>query len=321
MRHRDAKVQPMTTDSNTRPAAAAASMVGAMAIIGMIDIWVVVIAETISVWQFLLVRMALAIPLILCLSKLGLGVLRPVSLRAVVGRSSLIAFGMFCYFGALAFMPLALALAGMFTSPIFVLLMTAYGLKHSIGPWRILAVGIGFAGILVVLGPSTDMLGWIMVLPVMGGLMYAGGVVATRAYCEAESTLTLLLGIFVAQGTFGGLILLCITGLQPTVGDGGMAFLTRGWIWPMTDALPYVFLQVVGSVFGVSLLNRAYQIGDASHVAIFEYTIMIFGPFAAWLFLGQTVSGTQAMGIALIAASGLIIAIRTRGMSASASDS
>ncbi|WP_299046032.1 DMT family transporter [uncultured Tateyamaria sp.] len=302
----------MTSTVPHRPTAAAFCMVGAMCIIGAIDIYVAVIAQTISVWQFLILRLVMAAPIILALSAMGLGTVRPRRVRAVAVRSTLIATGMFCYFGALAFMPIAMALAGLFTSPIFVLLLTAFVLRQRIGPWRIIAVAVGFVGILVVLGPSGGSLGWVALLPVVGGILYASGVVATRALCEGESTLTLLLGIFVAQGLLGTgvLTLLTLSGLEP--GQGGMAFLTRGWIWPIDAVWPYLSVQVVGSVVGVSLLNRAYQMGEASHVAVFEYSIMIFGPFFGWWLLGQPVTWVQGLGIALIVLAGVIIAVRSR---------
>ncbi|GGX52203.1 membrane protein [Tateyamaria omphalii] len=302
----------MTTSQTHRPTAAALNMVGAMCVIGAIDIYVAVIAQTISVWQFLIMRLLLAAPIVFALSALGFGTLRPRRFGAVAFRSTLIAIGMFCYFGALAFMPIAMALAGLFTSPIFVLLLTAFVLRQRIGPWRIIAVAVGFAGILVVLGPSGGSLGWVAVLPVLGGILYASGVVATRALCDGESTLTLLLGIFVAQGALGTIVLGAITVIDLPVGAGGMAFLTRGWIWPIGEAWPYLLMQVFGSVVGVGLLNRAYQIGEASHVAIFEYSVMIFGPFFGWMLLGQPVTWLQGAGIALIILAGVIIAMRSR---------
>ncbi|WP_241462540.1 DMT family transporter [Tateyamaria sp. ANG-S1] len=302
----------MTPTASHRPTSAALNMVGAMAVIGAIDIYVAVIAQTISLWQFLIMRLLLAAPIVLALSAMGFGTVRPRRVGAVTFRSTLIATGMFCYFGALAFMPIAMALAGLFTSPIFVLLLTAFVLRQRIGPWRIIAVAVGFLGILVVLGPSGGSLGWVIVLPVLGGMLYASGVVATRALCEGESTLTLLLGIFVAQGALGTVALVAITALQPEVGAGGIAFLTRGWVWPMDEAWPYLLLQVFGSVLGVSLLNRAYQLGEASHVAVFEYSVMIFGPFFGWWLLGQPVTWMQGAGIALIVLAGVIIAVRSK---------
>ncbi len=301
----------MMSSPPIRPTAAAACMVCAMCIIGAIDIYVVRIAETMSVWQFLLVRLFLSAPLILIASACGLGTLRPVRLRGVAIRSCLIALGMFCYFGALAFMPIAMALAGLFTAPIFVLLITAFVLRQPIGPWRIVAVAVGFGGILVVLGPSAGSLGWVIAMPVMGGVLYASGVVATRALCEGESTLTLLSGIFVAQGVLSTVALTALALIQPDVGAGGISFLLQGWVWPLDGAWPYLLLQAVGSVIGVSLLNRAYQFGEASHVAVFEYSIMAFGPFFGWWLLGQQITVAQVAGIALIVLAGVIIALRS----------
>jgi drug/metabolite transporter (DMT)-like permease len=302
----------MTTSDALRPVAAATSMVAAMSIIGAIDIYVAVVAETISIWQLFVVRTVLSMPLILSAAWLGWGPLWPRNAGAVALRSVLIALGMFCYFGALAFMPIAMALAGLFTSPIFVLLFTAFGLRHRIGPWRVLAVAVGFCGILVVLGPSGTELGWVIVLPVMGGVFYAAGVVATRVLCQGESTLTLLAGIFVMQALLALPLLGALSVIQPEVGAGGLAFLTRGWVWPMNEALPYVALQAVGSAVGVYLLNRAYQLGEASHVAVFEYSVMIFGPFFGWVLLGQQMTALQGVGVAMIASAGVIIALRSR---------
>ncbi len=298
--------------STEKPTGAALAMVTAMAVVALADIWVARIAEAIGVWQFLFLRTSLSMPIVAAAALCGLGTLRPRRIWAVAARSLLIAAAMFCYFGALGFMPIALALAGLFTSPIFVLLLTAFVLRKRIGPWRIFAVILGFLGILIVLGPSRDALGWMLLLPALGGLLYASGVVATKALCEGESTMTLLFGIFAAQWLLGGTVMLGLT-LWPTEALPDMPFLTRGWIWPLGDIWPFIWLQVVGATLGVGLLNLAYQWGEASHVAVFEYTIMIFGPLAAWVFLGQPVSPSAAFGITLIATAGIVIAWRTRG--------
>lgn len=295
---------------------AALSMLGAMLVIGAIDIFVARIAETISVWQFLVLRMVIAGPLILLAARLGAGSVRPARFRALAVRSVFFASGMFCYFGALAFMPIAMALAGLFTSPIFVLLITAFLLRQRIGPWRVLAVAVGFAGILVVLGPSGGDLGWILALPVLGGMLYACGVVTTRTLCAGETTMALVMGIFVAQAVLGLVALAVLPFLPITPAEGAAGFLTRGWTWEMGPAMPYVLLQGVGSVLGVGLLNRAYRLGEASRVAVFEYSIMIFGPVWAWLLLGQNITALQGAGIALIACAGIIIALRSRDAAA-----
>lgn len=287
-------------------------MVGSMILLGFVDNFVATIAAKVSVWQFLAVRATMAVPLIYVLSLLGLGTMRPKRWWAVTLRSALTAIGLMLYFGSLAFLPIAQSLAGLFTSPIFVLLMTVLVLKQRIGIWRVIAVAIGFAGILLVLGIQQGAPGWVILMPVAGGLFYAAGSLATRVLCAEESTLSMLSGIMIVQSVIGVLALVVLAIWSPVVPEGADGFLLRGWVWPIAPVFPYIVMQAVISVFGVFLLIRAYQWGEASQVSVLEYSIMIFGPFFGWLLMGQTITPTMMAGIALIMVAGGIIAVRSK---------
>jgi len=291
--------------------AAALTMLAAMLVIGCIDNFISLIARDAGLWQFQVLRSAMGLPLIILASFLGFGTLWALRLWAVALRSFFVAFAMLFYFGSLAFMPLAQALAGLFTSPIFILLITAFILREPVGPARIWAVFIGFIGILLVLDSDWSTLSWISFLPVVGGLFYAMGAVATRQLCEGESTLSMLAMLFLIQAIIGALALAVLGQFEFTVPEGAAGFIQRGWVWPVTAALPFILLQAVGSVLGVGLIIRAYQIGTASYVAIYEYSVFISGPFFAWMLFGQTVTALQAGGIILIAAAGIVIALRS----------
>lgn len=298
--------------SPDRTMMAAGVMISAMLVIGVIDNFIQHLAAHIGLWQFHFIRALMALPLVWALSAMGLGTLRPVRLWAVALRSLLVGVSMLFYFSALALMPIAQALAGLFTSPIFILLVTALGMGQRIGLWRILAVAVGFLGILFVLQPDPQDFDWMVLIPVAGGFFYALSAIATRAICARESTVAMLAGMWVTLGSFGaiGLIVLALVPLEAAAGAEG--FVQRGWVWPMTAALPWVVLQAVGSVLGVFLIIRAYQLGDASYVSVFEYSVMIFGPLFAWIVLGQPVGGWQIIGIALIVMAGVIIALRSK---------
>ena len=291
--------------------AAALTMLAAMLVIGCIDNFISLIARDAGLWQFQVLRSAMGLPLIILVSFLGFGTLWALRLWAVALRSFFVAFAMLFYFGSLAFMPLAQALAGLFTSPIFILLITAFILREPVGPARIWAVFIGFIGILLVLDSDWSTLSWISFLPVVGGLFYAMGAVATRQLCEGESTLSMLAMLFLIQAIIGALALAVLGQFEFSVPEGAAGFIQRGWVWPVTAALPFILLQAVGSVLGVGLIIRAYQIGTASYVAIYEYSVFISGPFFAWMLFGQTVTALQAGGIILIAAAGIVIALRS----------
>ena len=303
---------PTPLDIQTRPMAAALCMIGAMVLLGFVDNFVATVAEEISIWQFLAVRASMAIPLICLMSMLGLGTMRPKRFWAVAVRSLLTATGLMLYFGSLAFMPIAQSLAGLFTSPIFVLLISAFVFKQTIGKWRVIAVAIGFSGILLVLGIQDGAPGWIMMMPVAGGLIYAIGSMATRILCSEESTISMLAGIMTVQLIIGTLALVGLTIWSPVVPEGADGFLLRGLIWPIETVFPYIAMQAVISVAGVFLLIRAYQWGEASQVSVLEYSIMIFGPFFAWLFMGQSITLMMMAGIALIMVAGGIIAVRSK---------
>lgn len=296
-------------DTNGR--SAAFSMLLAMVIIGCIDNYIAMIANQASLWQFQIVRALMAIPLVVLGSIVGLGTLWPKRLWAVAVRSGLMALAMIFYFGALAFMPIAQALAGLFTSPIFVLLITAFILKQSVGPMRVFAVALGFVGIVLVLNTGLDSFRLISLLPVVGGFLYALGAVATRQLCEEESTLSMLLMMLIFQGLIGTAALIVVGVIDPVVPAGAEGFMLRSWVWPLDQVFHLIVLQAVGSVIGVGFLIRSYQLGDASYVSVLEYSVFIFGPFFGWVLLGQTVGGVQMIGIALVALAGIIIALRS----------
>ena len=290
---------------------AATTMVAAMAVIGVIDNYIAVISQDVSIWQFMIVRGAFALPIIIMLSFLGLGTMRPIRTWAVGIRSLLIAISMLFYFGSLSFMPIAQGLAGLFTSPIFILIITAFILKERIGPVRILAVGLGFVGIILVLELEASSLSWVNFIPVFGGLFYALGSVATRQLCNGESTVSLLSMLLTIQCIMGFCALVILSIYGPDVPYGSDGFLLRGWIWPITEVLPYIVLQSVGSILGIGLIIRAYQIGDASYVAVYEYSVFVFAPLYAWLVFSQDMTLVQASGIALIAGAGVLITLRS----------
>ena len=286
-------------------------MVLAMLIIGFIDNYIVIIAGQASLWQFQIIRASMAIPLVMLASLVGFGTIWPKRLWAVSIRSGLIALAMIFYFGALAFMSIAQALAGLFTSPIFILLITAFILKNPVGKIRIFAVVLGFVGILLVLDTGLADISLINLLPVIGGLLYAMGAVATRELCEEESTLSMLIVMLIFQALIGVIALGGVSYMNIPSVEGTDGFMTRLWVWPLDHVFHLIVLQAFGSVIGVGFLIRAYQLGEASYVSVLEYSVFIFGPVFAWFLFGQTVTGLQMVGIVLVAAAGMIIALRS----------
>lgn len=290
--------------------AAAQTMVVAMVIIGISDNAVPLMAEKIGIWQFYLMRTVIALPLVWLMMRAGLGQMRPKRIGAVLLRGFLVAISMVFYFSAVALMPMAQALAGLFTSPILIVLISVLFLKQRIGPIRIAAVTMGFLGVLCVLQPDPSNFDWLILLPVCGGLFYALGSIATGMMCREESTVSMLFAMLLAQALIGALALGGLALWPLPVAEGADGFVTRGWVWPVWEVSHWIILQGVASVLGVFLITKAYQLGEASYVSVFEYSVIIVGPAFAWMVFGQSLEALQMAGIALIVMAGGTIAVR-----------
>ena len=308
----------MTVPDIVRPARAnptlrAAAMVLAYAfLIGFTDNWVRVIAREGGLWQFHAIRTAMAAALLFLLARpLGLS-LRPRRPRAVLARSLIHAVAMVLYFGCLAFLSVAEVAAGLFTAPIFVLILSRFVYGHPIGPFRVLAVVVGFIGVMLVLGFGLRVATPAMVLPIVAGLFYALGNLATREWCDGETAETLLLGFFLGLGLFGAIGMAVLSVWHPIVPEGTAGFVLRGPVWPSAPFLFWTFVQAAGSLLGVGLMIRAYQVAEASRVAVFEYAILPTSALWTWALWGEGISLTAVTGMGLIVIAGTIIALRAR---------
>ncbi len=296
-----------------RTLAAAGSILIYAMVIGFTDNFVRVIAAEAGLWQFHATRSAMALLLLALVARpLGLR-LRPVNGRAVLARSAIHGLAMLIYFGALAFLPVAQVAAGLFTAPIFVLLISRFAYGQHIGPVRIAAVAIGFLGVVLVLGPQAISGASVAaLLPVLAGVMYAMGNIATREWCAAESAETLLAGFFAMLGVLGVIGMVVLALLPVTVPDGAAGFVQRGFVAGSGTFWFWAFVQAAGSLFGVGMMIRAYQMAAASRVSVFEYIILPASAFWGWLIWGEVLTGLAMLGMVLIAAAGGLIALRAR---------
>ena len=293
---------------------AAAGLISTYAmIIGFTDNYVKVIASEAGLWQFHFTRTFIAMILLGVLAVVFGLRLRPVNLRAVLARSTIHGAAMVIYFGALAFLPVALVAAGLFTAPIFVLLISRFAYGHAIGPVRIIAVAVGFVGVILVLGPEA-MSGASLaaLLPVIAGAMYAMGNIATREWCPEESAETLLAGFFVALGVIGAVGMAVLAVWPIAVPEGTDGFLQRGAVWASSEFYFWTFVQAAGSLLGVGMMIRAYQITDASRASVLEYIILPASAFWSYLIWGETLSALAVFGMVLIVAAGSMIALRAK---------
>jgi drug/metabolite transporter (DMT)-like permease len=291
-----------------RPGVAALSILGGMFVLGITDNFVPFISETGSLWQFHMLRGLLAVMLLALLAAVGIGLIRPVSWRAVLGRSLFPASAMLIYFGCLSVLPIGVVVAGLFTAPMFVLLISVIFQDEKVGMVRIGAVLCGFIGALLVIQPDPSALDPVAFAPVVAGMLYAIGAVVTRLWCARESTIALSAGFFGMLSLFGLIGLLVLPAGGP---EGAAGFVLRGWVPLNANMWFWIAAQAFGSIIGIGLIFRGYLLGEAGYVAVFEYSLLVFASFWAWILWDEAVGLVAFAGMALIAAAGMIITLRT----------
>jgi drug/metabolite transporter (DMT)-like permease len=294
---------------------AAASVLGGMATLGLTDNFVPFISERGSLWQFHFIRSVMAFVILGGFVAFGFGSFRMIRPASVLARSLFPASAMLIYFGCLSVLPIGVVVAGLFTAPLFVVLISILFQGKPVGVFRWAAVIIGFIGAVMVIQPDPAALDPVAFLPIVAGLFYAVGAVATRAWCEGESTLSLTAGFFGLLGVFGVIGIFVVNADAPA---GHAGFVLRAWV-PLDGPMLFWFaVQAVGSLIGIALIFRGYQLGEASHVAVFEYSLLVFASFWAWMLWGQTVSPLGLTGMVLIAIAGTVIALRSTAAERSA---
>ena len=289
------------------------TIVAAMALIGLIDNFVPIIAKESGLWQFHALRSLIAVAIIALVIKSRGRTLMPKRPLAVALRSLAIAASMLLYFGSLALMPIAEAGAGLFSSPIFVLIYSALFFKTRVGLWRILAVGAGFVGVIMVLKPDLSDFQLIILFPLAAGMLYGLGQTVTRHWCSDEDTLVVLLGFFVAIGIAGLVGTAVLTAFPPTaeLRESAPFFLT-GWEPPSARFLFWTVVQAVGSIVAVAGLVRGYQIADPTFMGVFEYSFLLFAGIWGYILWRDLPDATAVLGICLIIAAGATITLRSR---------
>jgi drug/metabolite transporter (DMT)-like permease len=220
---------------------------------------------------------------------------RELAQRDVLLRAALEGAGSYGYLFALAHLPLAIALAINMSVPLMILPFAVIILAERVGWRRWSALLVGFCGVLLIVKPGPEGVDWWAMLALVSTVAHAMRDVVTRRIPVAVPSVL-------------------ITALSATVlgiGSGGVV-LYEGWHPVPTTALISLAFAAVMVTAAMYLLVVGTRIGEASVIAGFRYSAMVWGIVVGYAIWGYLPDTAASIGIALIIGAGLYAAHRER---------
>ena len=192
-------------------------------------------------------------------------------------------------------MPLVTANALSFTRALWVAPLAVIFLREKAGLWRVGAVLMGFAGVLMMLGPALAH-GIDLGLPALAMLI------------SALLTAVTILGIKAAAKDTSPTVLMVWSTVLGTALLLPGAILT--WRWP--GALDLAMLSATGAVglAGQGMYIKAMHVGDAAAMAPLDYLRLIFSAAVGFAFFHEVPTVWVVAGAGVVVASTLIITLR-----------
>jgi drug/metabolite transporter (DMT)-like permease len=194
----------------------------------------------------------------------------------------------------LRYLPIAEASATGFVAPLFVTALSIVFLSEKVGVRRWLATATGLLGVLIILRPGTGAFHAAAFFPIISALAWAVTLIMTRMMSGREHAITIM-----TYSSIAGVAILSV--LVPFV-----------WIAPTWQAVMFGILIGVASTAGQWIVVLAFRYADASVLAPFSYTQLVWVSTLGFLIFGEVPDAWTVVGAAFIVASGLYTAHRER---------
>jgi drug/metabolite transporter (DMT)-like permease len=206
---------------------------------------------------------------------------------AIMGASLLFLSGLF-------HLPVADASAINFIWPVLVTVFSIVLLKEKVGIRRALATLAGFAGMLVIIRPGSGAFQWAAVFPLGAAVVWAFGSVLTRKISADEDAETTII--------WSALIALII----------GTLLLPFVYVRPTAHELMICAFVGLGSAIGHAMVVYAFTRAEASALAPYSYTQLVWAVGAGFAAFGTLPDVWTITGAAIITASGVYTVHRER---------
>lgn len=210
-------------------------------------------------------------------------------------RGLFIAMAQYCFYLSITKMELATASTLTYISPVLITLLSIPILKHKVGLWRWAAVIIGFVGVVMIMGPGTEIFTPYSLLPIGAAFGYSLSTVCVRLFDDHNPTA--LINMYASAGALLGalVIVLATSGYHEVESTEDWALL--------------VCMGLVGG-FAVLALINAYRLARPSSLSPYEYFGIPFAFVLGWVFFDEAPFDKLIPGVFLIVAGGMLIVWR-----------
>jgi len=220
----------------------------------------------------------------------------------LIFRSSAGSLALILQFYAFQMLPLAEANALSFTRALWLVPLAAVLLKEAVGPRRVGAAVVGFAGVLVMMGHGARgmAIGAPQLAMLASSLLFAFTVTGLKTLTRDHAPSTLLYW----SASLGFLFTL------PTA--------VMDWRWPHpTDLMLLCLMGVIATVNQVTYI-KGMQAADAAVMAPIDYTRLVFAAAVGYFLFSEVPDTSTLLGAAIVVASTLYITWREHMIAARA---
>jgi drug/metabolite transporter (DMT)-like permease len=210
----------------------------------------------------------------------------------VVRSIALLASALF-FISGLRFLPIAEASATSFVSPLFVTALSIFLLKESVGLRRWLATAVGLIGVLIVLRPGSSAFHPAALFSIVSAFGWAVTLVLTRKMSGERALTTMAYAAIVGFGIMSALV-------------------PFAWVTPTWHDIFFGIVVGIASTAGQWIVVLAFRHANASVLAPFSYTQLLWVTFLGVVIFGEVPDVWTVTGAAIIVASGLYTAHRER---------
>ena len=243
------------------------------------DSIVKLMSDQTTLWQFQGLRGAFNFCLLLVFLVLfrKISYILPKNYFAVYLRAFFLTITMICFFSGAPYLTITQMAAGLYTYPLFTVILAGPILKEKITVLKIFSLILGFAGASLILTPWDNTYSIFQFIPILAGFFYACNILTIRKLCKNETPYAMAAGVAISFVIICSLMLLFTELINFSEGSRSLnPFLINGWT---TLTITIVLTVLMVSLFNVSgnlLITKAYQTSESTWLAP---SSLFFSPF------------------------------------------